>query len=71
MNDVDIRGGGGVKYWPKLPTDSTEKLPSRWRGCQKSEKIGNVCLWIVPNRVFGILFSKTRIFVISPLSNKQ
>ena len=35
-------GGRKGKNWSKLPTDSTKKLPTWGRGCQKSGKIANV-----------------------------
>ena len=38
MNDV----GNWVKNWSKLPTDSTKKLPTWGRGCQKSGKIADI-----------------------------
>ena len=36
MNDVGNWEGAGVKKWPKLPTDSTEKLPTLGRGVLKN-----------------------------------
>ena len=34
--------GEGVKIWSKLLMDSTKKLPTWGRGCQKSGKIADV-----------------------------
>ena len=35
-------GGGGVKNWSKLLTDSTKKLPTRGRGVSKIRKIDDI-----------------------------
>ena len=41
INNVGTWEGGVVKYWSKLPTNSTKNLSTWRRGCQKSGKITN------------------------------
>ena len=40
--------GGGVKNWPKLSMDSSEKVPTWGRGMSKIHKKGRRLLWTVP-----------------------
>ena len=48
INDIGNWEGGGVKNWPKLPTDSTKKLSTWGRGVSKIWKNWRRCLWMVP-----------------------
>ena len=48
INDVGNWEGAGVKNWPKLPTDSTKKLPTWGKGVSKIQKICRRHLWMVP-----------------------
>ena len=54
-------GGGRGQNWSKLTTDSTKKLPTWGRGCQKSGKIANVVYgWSLNAYVYQFIFSDVR-----------
>ena len=54
IKDVSNLEGGGVKTFPNLPTDISEKIPTRGRGMSKNRKKlpTSHLLWTVFERSF-------------------